>query len=298
MRTQEADTFGRIIRESLKAGGLSGSFHTPKSFCFFMKDYYAVLQVEPSADQAVIDAAYRRLMLKYHPDVMPQELRSKPEILQHVQDINEAYEVLGDPQARANYDLSRKPKLKEDINNHKPSASLEQLFYLVKCSKTHRTFKMTLQRRGGDTGPYKVTALERIYEPPSATSGESEDVFDKLGTLFGQAPKPKPVPPPSTSKELAALFEQSQSLSMSEIDWGGFKCPDCKGEVRNANGTYANWSRCGNCFRLACVGNLHKRRDGNYLTCPWCGDDSKVTGSIATGAKESVPVGGRVGSKG
>ena len=66
------------------------------------KDYYATLGVEPSAGEAEIKTAYRRLARKYHPDVSKEagaEERFKA--------VNEAYEALRDPQKRAAYDQLR-----------------------------------------------------------------------------------------------------------------------------------------------------------------------------------------------
>ena len=66
------------------------------------KDYYAILQVDPRADAEGIEAAYRRLLHKYHPDDSGN-LRAG----RRMRDLNEAYEVLSDPKSRAAYDRRR-----------------------------------------------------------------------------------------------------------------------------------------------------------------------------------------------
>lgn len=63
------------------------------------KDYYAILQVARKAEQIVIDAAYRRLAQKYHPDVSKD-----PNSAEMMRLLNEAYAILGEPQRRAQYD--------------------------------------------------------------------------------------------------------------------------------------------------------------------------------------------------
>ncbi|MBM3127308.1 MAG: hypothetical protein FJ009_01585 [Chloroflexi bacterium] len=67
-----------------------------------MKDYYRVLQVDSLAEQEVIEAAYRRLARKYHPDNNPSSGAT-----QQMQEINEAYDVLRDRVKRAQYDKER-----------------------------------------------------------------------------------------------------------------------------------------------------------------------------------------------
>jgi hypothetical protein len=65
-------------------------------------DYYAILGVAPTSDDVVIRAAYRALMLKYHPDTNA-DARSTLKAAQ----INEAYKVLSDTSERARYDELR-----------------------------------------------------------------------------------------------------------------------------------------------------------------------------------------------
>ena len=63
-------------------------------------DHYATLKVALDADIEVVKAAYRALMLKYHPD----QNRDNPAALAQATRINAAYEILGDPCKRAAYD--------------------------------------------------------------------------------------------------------------------------------------------------------------------------------------------------
>ena len=70
-------------------------------------DYYAVLQVHPDADQEVIEAAYRQLMKKYHPDVAGDDPRRIAANHRRATAINQAYAVLRDPERRLEYDRTR-----------------------------------------------------------------------------------------------------------------------------------------------------------------------------------------------
>jgi molecular chaperone DnaJ len=65
-------------------------------------DYYAVLGVERTADEAEIKKAYRKLAMRYHPDKVGAE--EKVEAEAKFKEITEAYEVLRDPEKRPVYD--------------------------------------------------------------------------------------------------------------------------------------------------------------------------------------------------
>jgi len=60
------------------------------------KDYYKILDVSKNATDEEIKKAYRKLAMKYHPDRGGNEVKFK--------EVNEAYQVLGNPQKRAQFD--------------------------------------------------------------------------------------------------------------------------------------------------------------------------------------------------
>ena len=65
-------------------------------------DYYSILQVDPHAEPEVIQAAYRSLAAKHHPDI-----DSSPGAIERMKLLNAAYEVLSDLAKRRKYDMSR-----------------------------------------------------------------------------------------------------------------------------------------------------------------------------------------------
>jgi curved DNA-binding protein len=64
------------------------------------KDYYSTLGVAKTATEKEIKQAYRKLARKHHPDVNPKDKSAEAKF----KEINEAYEVLGDPEKRKKYD--------------------------------------------------------------------------------------------------------------------------------------------------------------------------------------------------
>jgi curved DNA-binding protein len=67
------------------------------------KDYYKILGVEQSASQKDIQKAFRKLARQYHPDVNPGDSSAEDKF----KEINEANEVLSDPEKRKQYDEMR-----------------------------------------------------------------------------------------------------------------------------------------------------------------------------------------------
>ena len=101
------------------------------------KNYYDILQINQNASPEIIEKAYKTLAKKYHPDL--QEEVNKKEAEEILKEINEAYEVLSNPEKKALYDQNLKnegisqedydkiyyqnEELKKEINNLKNNIS-------------------------------------------------------------------------------------------------------------------------------------------------------------------------------
>ena len=64
------------------------------------RDYYEILGVDKSADETSIKKAYRQLAKKYHPDMNPGDAEAEVKF----KEVNEAYDILSDPDKKAKYD--------------------------------------------------------------------------------------------------------------------------------------------------------------------------------------------------
>ena len=87
------------------------------------RDLYKILQVDPEADPEVIQAAYRRLAQKYHPDVAgtsgsPEHVEASRKMVA----LNAAWEIIGDPARRAEHDRARRAAAAAAPEAHRPAA--------------------------------------------------------------------------------------------------------------------------------------------------------------------------------
>lgn len=81
------------------------------------QNYYDILEINRNASPEIIEKAYKTLVKKYHPDLQENDLKIKYE--EKIKKINEAYEVLSNPEKRKNYDLNLKNNQisEDDYNN-------------------------------------------------------------------------------------------------------------------------------------------------------------------------------------
>ncbi|MBP3832055.1 MAG: DnaJ domain-containing protein [Clostridia bacterium] len=67
-----------------------------------MKNYYEILEVDKNASDEIIKVAYKALVKKYHPDL--KEGTSKINAEEKIKQINEAYDILSNPEKKYKYD--------------------------------------------------------------------------------------------------------------------------------------------------------------------------------------------------
>jgi len=247
-----------------------------------LPDYYRILQVHPEAEPDVIEAAYRRLVRKYHPDVLTEKQRNDPAIQRKAQEINEAYDILSDPDKRQAYDRAQGPHKPEappqaQLPAH-PNPQVEKRFLLIRCAISKKTFRAMLARQFGSSESFRVVGFEPFIEPARPSTTRAIEVFKKKGgwleKLWGgaqPAPPAQPEPKFPSEAELTQLFDGSKTLEFSQINWAGLRCPDCNGIHYNPNGDSTTWFICGRCAKIACAGGMHTTPQGSTTRCPACG---------------------------
>lgn len=106
-----------------------------------MKDYYQVLGVQSTADDSAIKSAYRKLAKENHPDLKPGDKAAEARF----KEIGEAYEVLKDPNKRAQYDAQRAGSFRNHHNFHwsnqpQPDIDIEEILRDIRKSRTRAEY--------------------------------------------------------------------------------------------------------------------------------------------------------------
>ena len=169
---------------------------------FNIKNYFAILELEPSATAAEIRKAYRRLALIYHPDKKPND----PYANARFTEIKEAYEVLSDPSKKEYYLQQRwynqsigKKRTQDTVT---PVNLLKQALELEKYVSTLDVFRM-------DKGGLQEYILELIPD----TAIEQLHPFQENNTIREAIQKilkaSKALPPAFTSP----VYDQLEKLA-------------------------------------------------------------------------------------
>ncbi len=155
-----------------------------------LKDYYAILGVQPTDDLKTIKTAYRRLARKYHPDVSKEsDAEAK------FGDLAEAWEVLKDEQRRAEYDQlwqhRNDPGFGRQQQTHEQSYSqqdFDDIFSSMFGQQAHQRRRQHAAR-GHDLEIEVAVFLEETLAEQTRTISYNLPVYNVFGMIESETPK-------------------------------------------------------------------------------------------------------------
>jgi DnaJ-class molecular chaperone len=230
------------------------------------KDYYKILGVARSASADDIKKAYRRLARKYHPDVNPGNKSAEARF----KEINEAYEVLSDPEKRHKYDTLG-PNWTEQFGFGAPPPR----------TRTAPPPRTGSGRAAGDY-PYD-------YEDPTGFSDFFETLFGRRGTATSSGTRGGRTSVRDFGMQRGTDIEQPVEITLREAYTGTSRAYNIEAP-----------ERCATCNGTG--------RIGGRSTCMVCGGTGTVLRSrrleaqipvgADTGTRVTIPGEGNVGSSG
>ena len=217
------------------------------------RDYYEVLGISKTADDAEIKKAYRVLAKKYHPDMNPGDAEAEKKF----KEASEAYAVLSDPEKRRQYDQFGHAAFEGggaggfggfDFN----SADFGDIF-----GDIFGDFFGGGRRRGANNGPMKGanirTSVRITFE--EAVFGVSKEIEltlkDECTTCHGTGAKPGTSPETCTKcggKGQVVFTQQSVFGTVRNVQ----SCPECNGTGKVIK------EKCADCHGTGYIANRKK----------------------------------------
>lgn len=164
-------------------------------------DLYEVLQVQDSADPEVIDAAYRSLARKYHPDV-----NNSSDAKERMQRINNAYNVLRDPWKRSVYDQKRHADSRTERQRQQETEVRQPSSNTQESSRKPARLAIVL-------GILSTLALALILSVEKRSNGTANTSTPR-SALSNQSQRPKQPAPPRTLPDV----RRTEPLPLVPID--------------------------------------------------------------------------------
>lgn len=157
-----------------------------------LPDYYAILQVTPTAEAAVIEAAYRQLTRLYHPD-----LNDAPDARDRVQALIVAYAVLRDPTRRADYDAQRARQ--QRAATHLAGLAREGDWYVFRLGTAADAYAVIARLEGAvPPDARQWDAARQVWRVHADYEAALRGLFADFATPTSLAFAPPPVDPAAT----------------------------------------------------------------------------------------------------
>ncbi len=194
------------------------------------RDFYQILGVSRAATQDEIKRAFRQLAREHHPDV-----NQDPKADERFKEINEAYQVLSDPERRAHYDRTgRVPAGAAGPGDRSPfgGTPFDDLFDMFFGGQFGQT-----RSRGGEPGPERGTDLRVALEITLEDAARGADKTIRIEreetcpACFGTGAEKGSAPEPCPTCKGAGQVRYSR-----QTPFGAFTqittCPQCRGAAR------------------------------------------------------------------
>ncbi|MGB7968766.1 MAG: molecular chaperone DnaJ [Methanobacterium sp.] len=217
------------------------------------RDYYEVLGVDKGAEKKDIKKAYRKLAMKYHPDVSEDQ-----ESGEKFKEISEAYAVLSDAEKRQTYDQYGHAGMN--------GFSQEDIYNNVNFDDIFRGFGF-----GGGQGSSR-----------SSSGGGFESIFDLFG--FGGGGGNGPTQGEDVYYEMNITLEEAASGIEEDIEVPHKKtCPKCHGSKAEPGTDTRTCQECGGSGQVRQVSNTPLGQFATVRPCRTCRGEGQV---IDTPCKE------------
>ena len=212
---------------------------------YYQKDLYAILGIEPDADEAQIKSAYRKQARRWHPDVNDNSQES----ILRFKEITEAYEVLTDEQRRSQYDILKGFNFKSSYSSTSKTQA-KKAYSQSESAQTKTDFK-----------PEQKTKTEEKHHDKSSFSQVFENILDGLFTNDSQknsrpkTEKKKLKPENGRDINLNVTIKISEAISGTNRTVNVLhseRCPKCEGR------RFINGAKCPLCKGSGEV-SIHKK---------------------------------------
>ncbi len=170
-------------------------------------DPYKILQVDSEAEDEVIQAAYRRLARKYHPD-----LATAPDAAARMTAINVAWELIGEPPARRAYDRGRAAGAGAGSTGPAAAGAGATGSATDRAQPTNPRGSAGSARPGATAQPPPPETVSRDWTSGRSTVGGGYDESMRAAEGFGAAG-----PPPGRPSGTVLNFGRYAGWSLGEV---------------------------------------------------------------------------------